>query len=617
MCGIVAIVSSQPITDRDRIERALDAMESRGPDGRGRWSSQDGRVMLGHTRLAVRGLGSGAQPIENEDGSVVAVVNGELYGVEPLRRELERRGHQFKTRSDSELVVHLYEEDGDGLLERLRGELAFILVDRRRQRVLAARDAFGIKPMLVARCEAGWILASSCRAIFAAGVPARLDEGALFVALSLQYLPWRHSLFEGVEPLPPGHALMIENGELRRWSWRQASKVTNDVPDIEWATAGFAHRFEDAVRHRLDAEVPIAFQLSGGIDSAAVLATAAPHLPDGARAFTVSFPDRTEDELESARATAAHVGAELEVVAATPARLADAWPRAAMSGEGLAVNAHLPAKWLLAEAMHDAGIVVALTGEGADEVLYGYPHLVVDAGYTVTNEASVGLMLPDGDVPELDRVRQRLGFVPTFLRAKAGIGALVRPLLRPDFVEKNAAVDPGVSLVDGALADPHAVGRAPVDVAARLWSRLALDGYILRTLGDAMEMAHGIEGRLPFLDADVVDWLEPLPWNYKIHHARDKQLLRNAMRGVLPDALVERSKHPFVAPPLEGALYDVVGDALHAESFASQPAFVPEAARKLLEMARSGDHGTKKRLDPALWLVASVALLVHGLGVTS
>jgi asparagine synthase (glutamine-hydrolysing) len=624
MCGIAAILAPAHGLGprRERMDRALDALASRGPDGRGSWRSADGRCALGHTRLAIRGGASGAQPLTSEDGAVVAVVNGELYGAAELAAELRAKGHRLATASDSELVVHLYEEHGEALLERLRGEFALLVWDARRQRLLAARDPFGIKPLVFARAGDDWLIASRAAALFAAGLSPALDERSLAVASRWQYLPPGRTLFAGVAALPPGHFATFGAGEVRVTRWHRRVLRPRRDTEAEAARHELRERLARAVVERAEAEVPVAFALSGGIDSAAVLGLAARALGGRPHAFTVSFPGSAEDELERARATAARLDAELTVVAATPERLAAAWPAAACAGEGLAVNAHLPAKWLLAQAQAAAGFRVVLGGEGADEVLYGYPHLCADAGADVAalagqHAASLGLMLPDGDrgAGALAGVARRLGFVPTFLRAKAGIGAELTPLWRPAFAARHTADDAAAWLLEGTRLD----ARAPVDVAAALWSELALEGYILRTLGDGMEMAHGLEGRLPFLDAALCRWLETVPSELALgaggaQRACGKQLLRGAMRGLLPDAVCDRPKHPFVAPPCSGPLLELCADAVSGARFAAQAVFSPERARAIVDRARAGDAATRKRLDPALWIVGTLALLLEGVG---
>jgi asparagine synthase (glutamine-hydrolysing) len=603
-------------------------MASRGPDGRGVWWSRDGSHALGHVRLATRDVLGGAQPMSNEDGTIVATVNGELYGGSVLREELTRRGHRLRSRSDSELVVHLYEEHGDDMLRMLRGEFAFVLYDARRRRALAARDAFGIKPLVVAELAGGWAFASQCKALFAMGVPARWDATSLRVALSLQYLPVGRTLFAGIATLAPGHAAIVDAGGMRTMGWARAPSVTTPMaPEV--AAHELARHLEQAVIDRLEADVPVAFQLSGGIDSAAVLACARPHVAELA-AFSVTFPGHAEDERAAAQACADHLGARLHLVAATPAALADATPAAVVAGEGLAINAHLPAKWLLARALGAAGYRVVMTGEGADELLYGYPHLQIDAGAdpalaALSNDVARGLMMPAPDAPTqqdgrcdgaeaqlLQPIQRCLGFVPTFLRAKAAIGARVLRCLETDFLVQGNAIAAGRELLAGPCERlPPGLDRA--STAARVWTELALGGYILATLGDGMEMAHGVEGRLPFLDDKVAEFLAGLAPSLKTGDHGNKRLLRMALAERLPRSTLERPKQPFVAPSLTGPML-----ALARDAFASVPSagvIHREAALGLIGDLEGAALDERRVVDAALWLLLSLALLGSGLGV--
>ncbi len=627
MCGVVGCFSPEGKARDLPLDRALDAIASRGPDGRGGYLAPDGRAALGHVRLAVRDIAGGKQPIASEDGLVHAVVNGEIYDAARLRESLEAAGHRFRSRSDAELVVHLYEQHGTGLFAHLRGEFAFILWDERAGMMLAGRDRFGIKPLVYAERGGELLVASQAKALFALGLPPRWNSAAFFQAASLQYPCPDTTLFASIRSLPPGHLLVARRGQLRiepYWDLdfpTLSAAADAAAPSDEEASARFLELFDDAVRQRLDAEVPVAFQLSGGIDSSAVLATgvACGHAP--AQAFTVSFPGAIENEEALAGAIADHVGASLQVVAATPARLAAAWGPAVAAGEGLAVNAHLPAKYLLAKAVREAGFRVVLTGEGADEVLAGYAHFRADqegsaARVAATNQASAGLMLPWGEALPLGAVEARLGYRPTFLQAKAGLGHRVHRLLRPAFLASFRDRDPAATLLDSFDIPGRMAGRGRVEQSSYLWSKLALEGYILRTLGDGMEMAHGIEGRLPFLDHPLAEWLLALPLSCKLRGHEEKAVLRRAMGGRLPEAVRRREKHPFVGPALTGEMLTFARDTAHSAAFAAHPFCDAAAVRAALAGLPESPPAEQKALDPALFMLISAALLASGLGLS-
>lgn len=609
MCGLAAFLALTPGARafRESMDRALDSLASRGPDQAGQWFASDGAVALGHRRLAIVDLAGGRQPLASEDGQVVAIVNGELYGFEALRAELAAR-HRFATETDSEVLVHLYEEHGLDALRHLRGEYAFVLWDARKKRLFAARDRFGVKPLCWTRHQGMLMVASQAKALFAAGVPARWNPRAVAQAARLQYPLPEDTLFHGVHALPPGCMLLAEAGEVRvERYWDLDYPRIEDVRDIavEDAIAEVRARLDDAVQVRLRADVPVAFHLSGGVDSCAVLASAAPHLGGPATAFTVRFAEQGYDETELARTMAAHVGAHLHVLEVGAGDVVAHLPAMVAAGEGLTINGHGVAKYLLNRTMREEGFRVALTGEGADEVFAGYAHLRSDLGVlTAPNAASAGLMLPAGEGLSLESVRARLGFVPTWLAAKATLGRRMSELLSADFAGYAGETDAGCTLLD-AIDTRQLAGRGRVEQSLYLWSKTALEGYILRTLGDGMEMAHGIEGRLPFLDHQLFELVRALPTHLKIHESTEKYVLRQAVRGRVPAAIATREKHPFLAPPIAGGAPDFL-----RSTFETAPPFLDRARlQALVTRLPSLSRAEQVATEPVLFLALSFCLL--------
>ena len=564
MCGIVAVAGAPASLDG-----AMRALAHRGPDGSGQWVSPDRRVALGHTRLAVVDPQGGAQPIVN--GDIVAVVNGEIYGDYDVPR---------RTRCDSELVVALYEAYGDDFVRMVRGELAFVLWDARRRRLFAGRDRFGVKPLVWARLGDGIALASEAKALFALGVPARWDAETFAHAAHTQYTWPDRTLFAGVHQLEPGHVLV--------WDGAVATRRYYDVVTRDGA---LGDALADAVRVRLRADAKVCVQLSGGIDSTTVAALA--RVP----AFHVSFTGGGDyDERAIAERTARELELPLHVVDVDAQTIASAWPDAVAHGEGLAINGHIVGKFLLSRAMRDAGFKVALTGEGADEVLAGYPHLRQDAGIAIDGHAaSHGVMLPAGAALSTDGVRARLGFVPTWIAAKASLGARVRQLLARDILVEDPF---------GALVDRLALTGDRLRVSTVSWMKTALAGYILKTLGDGMEMRHAIEGRVPFLDHHVAEVALGLPPGRDI----DKPALRHAFASIVPAHVRARPKHPFLAPPLSRLAPALVQDTLRAHARTS-PLVDRPAVLALLDRLPAMPVAEQQQWDPALMLLLSAAIL--------
>ncbi|MEJ7599263.1 MAG: asparagine synthase (glutamine-hydrolyzing) [Kofleriaceae bacterium] len=601
MCGLVAVAGGEPVAEA-ALERALEALAHRGPDGRGTWRG-DG-VVLGHTRLAIIDPEGGAQPIANEDGSIVAIVNGELYDHETQARALAARGHVLRSRCDAEVLVHLYEDHGVDLVHHARGELAFVLWDGPRRRLVAGRDRFGVKPLLWTRWRGGIALASEAKALFALGVPARWDAASWFQAAHVQYpLPDR-TLFDGIHLLEPGCVLVWDGGEpriTRYWELPRAAAAG----ELAAAADALRVRLDEAVELRLRADARVCVQLSGGLDSTSVAALAA--RAGGIECFTVGFAGHAAyDERAIASATARTLGLPLTVVELDAETIARDWPAAVAHGESLAINGHLVGKWQLSRAMRDAGFKVALTGEGADELLAGYAHLRRDAGATADHAASHGVMLPAGEGLSTAGVQARLGFVPTWIAAKASLGARVRTLLSPDLVRDHADRDPYGELVE-RLALRH---DSRLHASAEAWIRTALAHYILRTLGDGMEMAHGIEGRVPFLDHRVAELVFALPASVLVDGPIDKPVLRRAMAGLVPPEILARPKHPFLAPPLTRIAPALVQDTLRAH--ARRSSLVDQAKLLgVLDALPAMTPAEQQAWDPALMLVLSAAILEH------
>jgi asparagine synthase (glutamine-hydrolysing) len=375
-----------------------------------------------------------------------------------------------------------------------------------------------------------------------------------------------------------------------------------------------------AVRSRGD-HPGLACTLSGGIDSSAVAALASRSAR--VEAFCISFPDsRDYDEAPIAARTAAHLGIPLHVVSAPLEALWSALPDAVAQSEGLAVNLHLPAKWLLARAVKRAGFSVLLTGEGADEVLAGYPHLRSDllhargastATLTMQNEASAGLMMPEGDGLDTSGVARVLGFVPSFLAAKAGLGRRACSLLAP---EVRASLGDAYEDVARSLDVSQLRGRDRIDQSTYVWCKLALAGYILRTLGDGTEMAHAVEGRVPFLDHRFFEVARAARVDDKIRGDVEKHVLREAMKADLPEEVIARRKHPLVAPPLLlGGLTAQLGDALASGML--PPFFDASTVRATLERLGRADAHERKLWDPPLMMALTATLLGRRYGLAA
>jgi asparagine synthase (glutamine-hydrolysing) len=630
MCGVFGLYSPDRPVTQARLKSATDALYHRGPDGEGFWISPDARMGLGHRRLSIIDLSTGGQPLLNARGDIAAVVNGEFYDHRRIRAELEAKGHRFKTRSDSEILLYLYEEHGTDCLKYLRGEFAFILWDGRKKLIFAARDRFGIKPLCHAQDAGGALyLASEAKAIFAAGFGAAWDHDAFFHACAAQYTPVDRTLFAGVRQVPPGHFLIRDGKGLvlhKYWDIDYPPEPISALKsDAEWLEL-FESMFADAVRLRLQADVPVCAHLSGGLDSSAIAAYAARTQGRPLDCFTVSFGEEGYDELPVAREMAEKLGASLHVVRVSQDDIVRAIPEAVAYSEGLSINGHLAGKFMLNRAIRAAGFKVALSGEGADELLAGYPHLredliLTDGGEKErlaklygSNDKLAGVFLQHGDALPTDSVARALGHTPSFLRAKASLGLRVTSLLSKDYLAAMGARDVYREIVEAFDVKGQLAGRHPVNQSSYLWTKLALAGYILRTLGDGCEMAHAVEGRVPFLDHVLFEKMRALPLRMKIRDLTEKFILREAARPLLTETVYRRQKHPFIAPPVSRfsnpALDGFIQDTLRSEAFRAMPFFDSGKVIAWLDDLPQKSAQDRVAAEPVLMMTLS-SFLIH------
>ena len=642
MCGIVALFSRRDRIDAQALERASQRLHHRGPDGRRQWIAPHGRVGMGHARLSIIDLTTGDQPIANEDEAIHVVVNGEFYDYERVQRELEQSGHRLRTRSDSEIALHLYEELGAQCLHRLRGEFAFVLWDEPNQTLFAARDRFGIKPLYYAQRDGVLALASEAKALFAAGVPARWSPAGFVQATSLLVPEQDASLFDGIQQVPPGHYLLATTSGMRivrYWDFDYPhADASAGAPrsDAEYAEA-FRHELDEAVRIRLRADVPVGCYLSGGIDSCAVLGLAARHRSDPIRVFTLAFDRADYDESAIAREMAERVGAEFHPIPIHQSDLADDFADAVWHSEMTCLNAHGVAKFALSRAVRDAGYKVVITGEGSDEILAGYPHfrrdmlLYDNAGQdpaTVqrlldelnnANPVSRGLLLPDGQGLPLASVQRLLGYTPSWFEAYGTTAFKLRALFADGFAASVGEQDPYRRILNGLDVRGQLTGRPPVNQSLYLWSKTHLPNYVLTVLGDRMEMAHSIEGRVAFLDHHVVELVRSLPVTQKIRGTTEKYVLREATRSVLTDTVYRRHKHPFTSPPValtpDERLHGMVQDTLRGAAMAALPFFDQRKVVALLDSLPAMDDGARTAIDPALMIMLSACVLQERFGL--
>jgi asparagine synthase (glutamine-hydrolysing) len=642
MCGLLAALLDEPRLTDEQVAGALGRIAHRGPDHTAWRFWKDRHAVLGHVRLSIIGLVNGDQPLVNEAGDVHCVVNGELYGHRTIRAELAAEGWHFVTDSDSEIALHLYEKLGGDFVHRLRGEFAVVIADERRRCLVAVRDRFGIKPLYYTVLGGSVYVASEIKALLALGVPARWDADAFFAEVHTVRGADR-TLFAGIYAVPPGCVLLARDGRVEvRPYWdtqfpARSELAADERPEAE-VVAGFRDVLEEAVDERLVADVEVASYLSGGIDSCAVLGLAQRRLGRPIRAFTITFGDEMYNEEHLARKTADWLGAAFVPVPVSQEDLAGAFSDALWHAETLVFNAHGVAKYLLSRAVRDAGVKVVFTGEGADEIMGGYPPFRRDlllhnaenqrlgdvdellAELTAANRSSRGLLTADGSAaPGLQVLETRLGWVPSALSTGAAIAAKMYPLFDQDYLRTRLRANPFTELLDSVDVRGRLTGRDPVNQALYLWTRTQLPTYVLTFLGDRMEMAHSIEGRVPFLDHHVAEYTARLPVHYKIRGLREKHVLREAVRDVVLPEIYDRHKHPFMAPPARDGgdpLAVFCQDTLRSELVEHQPFFDPARVRRLMDDVNAMAPDDRAAFEGVVLRVVSTCLLTQRFGLS-
>jgi asparagine synthase (glutamine-hydrolysing) len=562
MCGILGYVlkGSAGGPSRERFERAVDALEHRGPDRRGTWFSPDGRVGLGFRRLSIIDLEGGDQPMANEDGSLHIVFNGEAYNFRELRARLESKGHRFATRSDTEAILHLYEERGEACAEDLRGMFAFALHDARTGTLFLARDRFGKKPLVWAETPAGFWFSSEIGALLeVADVGREADLAAVDAYLALQYVPSPRTAWAGVRRLPPASAMRVTRGAAaapHRY-WRLDWTPTGPGRPEE-ALEGFRARFEEAVRLRLVSDVPLGAFLSGGVDSTVTVA-AMTRLGGRVKTFTVGFDDPRFDESAWAREAARRLGTEHHETRARADSLESLDPLLAKLGEPFADQSLLPTHLL--SKFTRGGVTVALSGDGGDELFAGYKRYA-----DLARAARLGRLGLRGPWLAASRLafeaerlvnprRRRLGWPRTALDRILPLGEEDRYLALAGAWPRAARASlwrrppPGDAAAEWLRAAQAAGGAAGEPTR---WQALDVEGYltddILRKV-DTASMACSLECRCPLLDHEAAAYAASLPARFRLDaRGRTKWLLKNLYPDLVPPSFFERKKKGFSMP---------------------------------------------------------------------
>jgi asparagine synthase (glutamine-hydrolysing) len=620
MCGFAGIVHFDPRHDVevDRLRRMRDVLTHRGPDGSGLFI--DGAVGLSHRRLAIVDITTaGEQPMTNEDGSVWIAFNGEIYNHASLRPGLESKGHRYRSRCDTETIIHQYEEDGDRVVEKLHGMFAFAIWDKKQQELLLARDRLGIKPLYYASTGSGLVFGSEIKSLFASGyLRPMFNEEVMPEFLSTRFVSGDDTFFKGVRKLLPGHVLTwsIEKGirTRRYWQLPSPSADRSGVP-FEVQAKDLRARLEASVESHLMSDVPLGVFLSGGLDSSALAAMMSRQVREPIKSFSVGFAEEEANELPYARMAAKAIGAEHRDVTVTPSEFFEALPHLVWhEDEPIAFPSSVPLYFVSRLAREHVKVV--LTGEGADELFLGYNRYRV----TMWNDRlgrPYWAAMPQAVRNQVRRMVQalpsRLGRVGerTFLALDPGIRSLFlenfavhtegfqRQLLaRPEMLDRR---------------DPYAVQmRCYADAEGGILDRMSrtdLQTYLHELLmkQDQMSMAASIESRVPFLDDQLVEHVAALPSDLKVRMWQTKAIFREAVRDIIPSEILTRKKMGFPVPVgrwLGNEFWPVVQEFVLGPRATSRGFFDRASLARMADEHRSGrvKHGDR------LWLLVNLEI---------
>ena len=618
MCGICGYVG---VNASGLLEKMTEALVHRGPDSAGYYRDRD--VGLGHRRLSIIDVAGGQQPIENETGSIVLICNGEIYNYRELRAQLLSRGHRFRTKSDSEVILHLYEDDGAECLRRLNGMFAFAIYDKDRRRLFLARDRLGIKPLYYAALGKSFLFASEFKSILRyADLHPTLNRRAVHEYLALRYVPGPNTLFDEIQKLAPGHYAVVQNGEVKLTRYWQPTQCTGPYPGNEQDyIEGFAEQFERSIQRRLISEVPLGAYLSGGLDSSTIVAAIANRTSKPVHTFAVGF-DYEHDELKEAAATAKILGCNHTEIACRATDI-ELLPQVIYHlDQPIGDPIIIPTAMLAREAKKN--VTVVLTGEGADEALGGYLfHKALLTGHRIARLIPLllrrAMLIPAVAATPASLINQAFDY-PAALGKRGKLKVLdflklldpqslpsayrhlislfderdTQELFADSFAEWiSSDAKPTADTGPAARDDISAISDVPyLNRILHLQFEHWLPDLILMRQ-DKLSMASAVEARVPFLDHELLEYALRIPPTLKIRKGASKYILRRYAERILPKEVAFRRKMPFYFP-IENyftspQFRDLMHDTLSERAVRARGLLRPEAVAKLCQRMEQGE----------------------------
>jgi len=642
MCGIAGLWSPTNYSSETESHacRMADALYHRGPDGRGFHFDPQQKLAMIHTRLSIIGLNAGDQPIHGREqdgtGGLVLTVNGEFYDYKRLRGLLRTDGFEFTTKSDSEIALKLYRKHGLDFVEHLRGEFAFAIFDEEKQQLILVRDRFGIRPLFYHLGDAGFFWASEIKAMLAhPDVPREMCPKAQLHQMMQVMVPGM-TLFKGIEALLPGHMLIVtRKGDSfqveDRHYWDAEFPLDgqhDDLPDEEHIE-NVRQALVESITFRLEADVPVACYLSGGIDSCSIIGMAAAIQQSPVKAFTISFDDDRYDEAAIATEMAEKAGADQDILNVKALDLyGKNFEDAVYYSERTFYNTLGVAKMLMSKHVREVGYKVVITGEGSDELFGGYAQFKADLflhdpEYAATpaaeemrkrNAIFSGSVLAETQIshPAFDEV---MGFTPNWIQPWMLTLERVKPLLSDEFKAKIGDYDP-IAAIAYSLDKEMLDGRHVLDKCQYSWIKTMLEGQILNWGGDRVDMANSLESRPAFLDHHVAELAMRIPPHVRVRNGVEKWVVREAMKHVLPEVLYKREKFAFMAPPAHTdeakttEINKLIDKWLSSERLAEIGIFdEAKLTASIEEYRKSDDHAANTRKD----IILNHAIALHAI----
>jgi asparagine synthase (glutamine-hydrolysing) len=612
MCGIAGLFNLDgAVVTPDSLRGMIRMLAHRGPDDRG--FHAESNVGLAHARLSIIDLAGGQQPMCNEDASLWITFNGEIFNYIELREELVGKGHRFATRSDTEVILHLYEEKGEDCVRFLNGQWAFAIWDSHRRRLFLSRDRLGVRPLFYTQANKSFIFASEIKAIFACpGVTREIDVNGLDEVFTYWCTIPPTTLFRNIHELPPGHSITVDGGgvEVRQYwdcQFERAPEVVSPFQEKEYADE-LRELLIDATQIRLRSDVPVGAYLSGGLDSTVTTALVKKFTNAKLRTFSVTFDDAEFDESSFQREAVRFLDTEHQEIRCSKNQIGEVFPDVIWHTEKPVLRTAPAPMYLLSRLVRDSGYKVVVTGEGSDEVLGGYDLFKenkIRRFWETQPDSRMRPVLLRRLYPYLQNIQNQ----PDAYR-KAFFHVNVESNLQPffshiprwqltaklkmffsDAVRAEIARDDGYSKVRAQLPNRYSTWESFCQ-AQYLETKYLLPGYILSSQGDRMAMAHSVEGRFPFLDHRVVEFASRLPVSLKMKVLNEKYLLKCCAAGLIPPVVAQRHKQPYRAPEacsfLQPAAREYVEELLSPEQIRRDGIFDERAVALLQDKFRKG-----------------------------